>query len=163
MGSLAGVHETADDLRELQRLLDESHAAMGEHMRSIFTEERRLSAEALAERLTGVCVLDLGTVTAKGEPRVAPVDGLFFRGKWHFGSSPSSARFRHIKARPAVSGSHTRGEELAVIVHGTARVVEPVGPFREFLLEVYGSTWEDWAGEAPYAMIEPARMYTFAN
>ena len=118
------MRETADDLQELQRLLDESHASMGDHMREIFSEERRLSAEALAERLVGVCVLDLGTVTAAGEPRVAPVDGLFFRGRWHFGSAANSTRFRHIDKRPAVSGSHTRGEELAVIVHGTARKVE---------------------------------------
>jgi uncharacterized pyridoxamine 5'-phosphate oxidase family protein len=157
------VHETADDLRELQGLLDESHTAAGEHMRSIFTDERRLSATALAELLTGVCVLDLGTVTAKGEPRVAPVDGLFFRAKWHFGSSPSSARFRHIEARPAVSAAHTRGEELAVVVHGTARVIDVAGEFRRFLVEVYGGDWEDWGSGAPYAVIEPSRMYTFAH
>lgn len=157
------MHETADDLRALQQLLDDSHAAAGEHMRSIFTEERRLSASALAERLTGMCVLDLATVTAKGEPRVAPVDGLFFRGQWHFGSSPSSARFRHIEARPAVSGSHTRGEELAVIVHGTARRVDVAGELRDFLVEVYGSGWAEWGGDAPYAVIDPWRMYTFAG
>ena len=157
------MHETADDLRDLQRLLDDSHAAAGEHMRSIFTEDRRLSAAALADLLTGVCVLDLATVTANGEPRVAPVDGLFFRGRWHFGSSASSARFRHISARPAVSGSHTRGEELAVVVHGTARLVDVTGEFRDFLLEVYGGSWEEWGGGAPYAAIEPSRMYTFAN
>lgn len=157
------MHETADDLRDLQRLLDDSHAAAGEHLRSIFTEDRRLSAEELVKRLTGVCVLDLATVTAKGEPRVAPVDGLFFRGKWHFGSSPTSTRFRHISARPAVSGSHTRGEELAVIVHGTARLVEVAGEFRDFLGEVYGDGWEEWGSGAPYAVIEPWRMYTFAS
>jgi len=33
--------------------------------------------------LAGVQVLELATVTPRGEPRVAPVDGLFFRG--HFG------------------------------------------------------------------------------
>ena len=157
------MHETADDLRDLQRLLDDSHAAAGEHMRSIFTEDRRLSASTLAERLTGVCVLDLATVTAKGEPRVAPVDGLFFRGRWHFGSAPTSTRFRHIAVRPAVSGSHTRGEELAVIVHGTARMVDVAGEFRELLLEVYGGSWEEWGDGAPYAVIDAARMYTFGG
>jgi hypothetical protein len=157
------VHETPDDLRALQRLLDDSHAAAGEHLRSIFTDERRLSAEALVERLTGVCVLDLATVTAAGEPRVAPVDGLFFRGQWHFGSSPTSARFRHIEARPAVSGSHTRGESLAVIVHGTARRVDVEGAFRDFLGEIYGEGWADWGAGAPYAVIEARRMFTFAG
>ncbi len=132
-------------------------------MREIFTEDHRLSASDLAERLVGVCVLDLGTVTAAGEPRVAPVDGLFFRGKWHFGSSPASTRFRHIEKRPAVSASHTRGEAMAVIVHGTARMVDVAGEFRDFLLEVYGPSWAEWGGGAPYAVIEPWRMYTFVG
>ena len=157
------MHETPDDLRALQQLLDESHASMGEHMRSIFGEERRLTAEALAERLTGVCVFDLGTVNAAGEPRVAPVDGLFFRGQWIFGSSPTSFRFRHITARPAVSGSHTRGESLAVIVHGTAQRVAVDGAFREFLVEIYGEAWIAEIGEgAAYAAIDAHRMYTLA-
>lgn len=156
------MHETTEDLRALQKLLDESYAAEGEHMRGIFTDERRLSATALAEQLIGVCVLDLGTVTAKGEARVAPVDGLFFHGQWHFGSSPLSARFRHISARPAVSGSHTRGEALAVVVHGTAHTVDVEGEFRDFLVETYGDGWADWGSGATYAAIEASRMYTLA-
>lgn len=157
------MHETADDLRSLQRLLDESHAAAGEHLRSIFSDDRRVDAERLCEFLRGVCVLDLATVTASCEPRVAPVDGLFHRGRWHFGSSPTSVRFRHIRARPAVSASHTRGEELAVVVHGTARAVEVDAAFREFLIEVYGDGWEDWGSGASYAVIEPVRMFTFGG
>lgn len=157
------MHETADDLRALQQLLDESHAAQGEHMRGIFTADRRLSASELVERLTGVCVLDLGTVTATGEPRVAPVDGLFYRGQWHFGSSPVSTRFRHIAERPAVSGSHTRGEALAVVVHGTARRVAVEGAFREFLVAIYGEEWiAQIGGGAAYAAIDASRMYTLA-
>jgi uncharacterized pyridoxamine 5'-phosphate oxidase family protein len=158
------VHETPEDLRWLQDVLDRSHASAGAHLRSIFTDERRLSAEALSELLTGVQVLNVATVTAKGEPRVAPVDGLFYRGRWHFGSSKDSVRFRHLLRRPQVSASHTRGEELAVIVHGTAAMVDPAEDegFRAYLLEVYGRDWESWAGEAPYARIDPERMYSFA-
>jgi uncharacterized pyridoxamine 5'-phosphate oxidase family protein len=160
------VHETPDDLRELQKLLDLSHARGGAHLRSIFTEERRIGAERLVELLTGVQILSVATVTAAGEPRVAPVDGLFYRGRWHFGSSRESVRFRHLQRRPQVSAAHIRGEELAVIVHGTAAMVDPSAAehegFRAYLLEVYGRDWASWAGDAPYASIEPSRMYTFA-
>ncbi|MDQ3654220.1 MAG: pyridoxamine 5'-phosphate oxidase family protein [Chloroflexota bacterium] len=48
-------------------------------------------------------LLSLATVNRHGEPRVGPVDGLFYRGRFWFGSSPKAARFRHIRARPAVS------------------------------------------------------------
>jgi uncharacterized pyridoxamine 5'-phosphate oxidase family protein len=160
------VHETADDLAWLQELMDRSHAGAGEHLRAIFDDERRISAEELPGLLPGVQVLALATVTARGEPRVAPVDGLFFRGRWHFGSSERSARFRHIRARPGVSATHLRGEELAIVVHGRAVEIDPRAPehagFRAYLNETYAG-WDDadWAAGAPYARIEPTAMFTF--
>jgi uncharacterized pyridoxamine 5'-phosphate oxidase family protein len=160
------VHETARDLAELQDLLDRSHAGAGAHLRAIFSDDRRIPAAELPALLSGVQVLALATVTARGEPRVAPVDGLFFRGRFHFGSSPDSARFRHIRARPAVSATHLRGEELAVVVHGRAVEIDPRGPgeegFRAYLNETYPG-WDDagWAAGAPYARIEPSAMFTF--
>lgn len=161
------MHETPDDLRQLQRLLDDSYARAGKHLRGIFTEERRVPAAELPGLLTGVQVTNLATVTARGEPRVAPVDGLFYRGKLWFGSAAESVRFRHIRARPQVSASITRGEEFAVLVHGRAHVVDTsdpdVAPFVSYCLQVYGPTWNDWAKGAPYAWIGAERMYTFRN
>jgi uncharacterized pyridoxamine 5'-phosphate oxidase family protein len=158
------LYETEDDLQGLQRLLDESYARAGDHLRSVFTEERRIPAAELPDQLRGVQVLHLATVTASCEPRLAPVDGLFFRGRFWFGSSHRSARFRHIRARPQVSAAVTRGEEFAVIVHGSAHEVDTAipetRPFRDYCIEVYG---EDLSGSAPYARIEPATMFTFAN
>jgi uncharacterized pyridoxamine 5'-phosphate oxidase family protein len=158
------MHETAHDLERLQALLDASHAAAGSHMRSVFDEEHRVDASRLVEMLPGVQVLNLATVTSHGEPRVAPVDGLFYRGRWHFGSSPDSVRFRHIRTNPAVSGSHVRGEEFAVVVHGRAVEIDPSAPdhagFKAYLLETYGDDWYQWAAVAPYAVIEANRRYT---
>jgi uncharacterized pyridoxamine 5'-phosphate oxidase family protein len=158
------VRETEKDLSELQHVLDASHASAGAHMRNIFTDQMRLSAEELGKLLTGVRVLNLATVTAKGEPLVGPVDGLFFRGKFYFGSSPISVRFRHIRARPAVSAAHVEGEQLAVIVHGIAHEIdvtaESSSEFRDYLVEVYGGNWSDWGSGAPYAWIEPRKMFT---
>jgi uncharacterized pyridoxamine 5'-phosphate oxidase family protein len=109
-------------------------------------------------------VLALATVTARGEPRVAPVDGLFFRARFWFGSSGQSARFRHIRARPAVSATHLRGEELAIVVHGLAVEVDVGAPehaaLRSYLLETYPD-WEQWGAGSPDARIEPKAMFTF--
>jgi nitroimidazol reductase NimA-like FMN-containing flavoprotein (pyridoxamine 5'-phosphate oxidase superfamily) len=159
------VHETPDEVALLQDLLDRTYEGAGAHLRSIFTTERRLSAVELVRVLRGVCVLDLATVTASGEPIVAPVDGLFFRGRFWFGSAPSSVRFRHIRARPSVSAAHTRGEELCVIVHGAAREIDKAEAqseaFRDYNREVYGPQWDSWGywPSMPYAVIEPRRMY----
>ena len=162
------AHETEDDLRELQRLLDESHAASGVHLRRIFSDERRVTAADLPARLGGVQVMHLATVTAAGEPRVAPVDGHFYRGRLWFGSAPDSMRFRHIRARPQVSASVTHGEEFAVVVHGTAHEISTSDPehsgFRAHLIEAYGPEWADSPQSgASFAWIEPTRMFSFGG
>jgi pyridoxamine 5'-phosphate oxidase-like protein len=164
------VQETPADLAALQELLDRSYAAAGPHLRRIITPERRLSAEEVAERLTGMCLLALATVTADGRPIVGPVDGIFFRGAFHFGSSPDSVRFRHIRARPQVSATHLPGEELAVTVHGRAAMVdvgrESGAGLRQALLDIYvpryGAGWEELLDSgAIYARIDADRMFTF--
>lgn len=164
------MHETLADLATLQHLLDRSYAAAGPHLLSIITPERRLSAGQVADRLTGMRLLALATVTADGRPIVGPVDGIFFRGAFHFGSSPDSVRFRHIRNRPQVSATHLPGEELAVTVHGRAHPIDihshAGAELRQTLLEVYipryGSQWEEFLDSGPvYARIDADRMFTF--
>lgn len=161
------MHETPADLAELQQLLDTSYASAGRHLRSIIQPELRVDAAALTDRLHGVQLLHLATVTAACEPRVAPVDGLFFRGRFWFGSAQDSARFRHIRARPQVSATVTHGEAFQVTVHGTAQeadLFQPQhGPFREYLIQTYGDSWNEWGASAPYACIQAKKMFTYSN
>jgi uncharacterized pyridoxamine 5'-phosphate oxidase family protein len=155
------VQETAADLAELQALLDRSYEAAGVHLLRIITPERRLTAEQVAERLTGMCLLALATVTADGRPIVGPVDGIFYRGAFHFGSAPDSVRFKHISARPQVSATHLPGEQLAVTVHGRAVPLDVKADlgFRKVLLEIHPVELVD--SGAVYARIEAERMFTF--
>ena len=160
------MHETADDLTALQDVLDRSYASAGTHLLRIITPERRLTAAQLAERLTGMRLLALATVTADGRPIVGPVDGVFFRGAFHFGSAPDSLRFRHIRARPQVSATHLPGEELSVTVHGRASTVDfgPGTEFRQALVDIYGRGWEPFLDSGvAYARIDADRMFTYAT
>jgi len=160
------VHETPDDIRALQKLLDRSYDSAGPHLRSITTPERRVSAEQLVERLTGMCLLVVATVTADCRPIAGPLDGIFYRGAFHFGTAPDSVRYRHLLARPQVSATHLPREEFAVNVHGRAVPVEIAGGFRETLLEVYvpryGADWERFLDSGPvYMRIHADRMFSF--
>jgi hypothetical protein len=162
------MRETPEDIAALQSLLDESYAGAGEHLRGIHTPERRLDAAGIAERLQGMVLLTLATVTADGRPITGPVDGIFYRGAFHFGSAPHSVRFRHIAQRPQVSATHLPGEELAVTVHGTAEFADtsPDSPFRQVLRDIYvpryGAEWEEMLDRgARYARIVARRMFAF--
>jgi hypothetical protein len=164
------VHESRSDIATLQALLDRSYAAAGTHLLSIHTPRRRLNAQQVSERLEGMCLLALATVTSDGRPIVGPVDGIFYCGAFHFGSAANSLRFQHIGVRPHVSATHLPGEELAITVHGRAapvdvRAGENAG-FRETLMDVYvpryGSQWEQFLDSGPvYARIDADRMFAF--
>jgi hypothetical protein len=165
------MHETPEDIRALEELLDRSYASGGPHLRGIISPERRVNAQDLAGRLTGMSLLALATVTADGRPIVGPVDGIFYRGAFHFGTAPNAVRWRHITRRPQVSATHLPGEEFAVTVHGRAVPLDLKSPdaagFRQTVLDVYVPTYgPDWESEfldagPVYARIEADRMFTF--
>lgn len=172
------MHETAGDMRALQALLDRSYERAGAHLRRITTPGRRVHAEQLVEELDGMCLLALATVAKDGRPIVGPVDGIFHRGSFHFGSAADSVRAAHIRVRPQVSATHVPREEFSVTVHGRAVPVDirdaSPGSLRRTLLEIYvpryGDAWEtdfldgddESVGGSPvYWRLEAERMFTF--
>ncbi|HEY1689823.1 MAG TPA: pyridoxamine 5'-phosphate oxidase family protein [Solirubrobacteraceae bacterium] len=166
------MHESAADVEALQQLLDRSYANAGSHLLSIHDPKRRLDAKAIAELLTGMRLLALATVTADGRPLIGPVDGIFYRGAFHFGTAPDSVRHRHICARPQVSATYLPSEELAITVHGQATQVDvsKAGDtgLRQTLLDLYtpryGPQWEQFLDSGPvYARIDAERMFAFSQ
>ena len=141
------AEERQPDARVIPRapIRRRAHALVARGEVQLREAPRLRGAQAFAR---GVQVLHLATVTAACAPRVAPVDGLFFRGRFYFGSSQGSARFRHIRARPQVSATVTSGEEFAVVVHGRAWILDldsaESAPFRAYCRDVYGDEWGEW-------------------
>lgn len=161
------MKETARDLEELQALLDRSIGRAGDWLRSAWEmPDRSLSAAQLARHLAGSPVVSLATITARGEPRVAPINALFWRGRFYLPTVYAAARARHVRVRPAVSLTYYSGGELAIIVHGQADTIRPEDPtFDELdtlLQEELGESVLGW-GEGVYLKVEPDVMYTYAS
>jgi len=163
------MFETEEELTGLQALLDASISRSTEHLRSIVSPERTLTAERLADTVTGMCVLSLATTTARGEPRISALDGHFLHGRWVFGTSRTAAKARHLSARPAASVSHLRGEDLGVFAHGDVVELNPkdAEPHPAWagvlahLTEHYGSAPTGW-GDVVYYRLEPHWMTVYA-
>ena len=164
--------ETPEEISRLQQLLDRSADAAGPHLKGIISGERRLSAEQLCQRLQGMKLLVVATVTADGRPLAGPVDGYFLHGSFYFGSGRDSVRMRHLATRPAVSASHLPGDELGVTVHGRAELFDLKDPahgeLRQAMLDHYlprqGPEFEVWLdeGDSVGARIVAEKMFTFA-
>jgi hypothetical protein len=165
------MHETAEELNALQQLLDRSAAAAGPHLSNIIGPDRRVDAPALCQRLQGMRLLVLATVTADARPLAGPVDAYFLHGAFHFSSGRDSVRMRHLAARPALSATHLPGEEFAVTVHGRAELYELNDPEhpdqRQAMLDHYlplqGPSFEQWLDrENPIgARVIAEKMFTF--
>ena len=165
--------ETPEEIDRLQQLLDRSAAGGGAHLRGIITDERRLSAVQVIERLPGMRLLVVATVTADGRPLAGPVDGYFLHGSFYFSSGRDSVRMRHLAARPVVSATHIPGEELAVTVHGRAELFDLPDPahaeLRQAMLDYYlpgqGPEFETWLDQldAVGARIQAEKMFTFST
>jgi nitroimidazol reductase NimA-like FMN-containing flavoprotein (pyridoxamine 5'-phosphate oxidase superfamily) len=165
------VHERPADLAALQHTIDTSFTAGGRHLLDVAAPERRLDAAQLAARLTGMRLLVLATSTRDGRPINGPVDGIFYRGRFHFGSAPDSLRFRHLRQRPAVSATHLPDESMAVTVHGEAEPIDihaaEHAELKQTVLDIYipryGEEWADMLDRgACYARINPRRILTYA-
>lgn len=155
------MEETPDDLDRLQALLDRSYAAGGSHLLDIHTPEVRLAAATVVDRLVGMHVFVVATVSAEGRVFTGPVDGFLFRGRIHFGTAPTALRARHLTARPTVSATHVRRETLVVTVHGRARRLELRGADADFAAltrAYYGTGWDEWDDPPLAWAIEADRM-----
>ncbi|WP_265523419.1 pyridoxamine 5'-phosphate oxidase family protein [Oerskovia flava] len=149
------MHETPTELAALDALIEASHGRSTRHLQAIVSDDRRMDAAQVVAALTGMKVLSLATVTARGEPRVSAVDGHFLHGRWTFGTDGGAAKARHLEARPAVSAAHVDGERIGVFCHGTAVLLTPEDPTWDEVI----SHWTGHYGTDPTTWGEDIRMY----
>src|SRR2546430_16971093 len=120
------MRETQEDIERLQALLDNSIERAGAFLRRSFQmPEHSLTAQQLIDCWQDVQTIALATVTTRGEPRIAPIGSLLYRGDIYIPTVATAARTRHATQRPAVSLTLFRENELAIIVHGSAALVSP--------------------------------------
>src|SRR5262245_44114407 len=164
---LHNMKETEAEVTELQELLDAAYAQSTEHLRNIITGPRRLSAEELVRVLTGMCTLNLATVTARGEPRISAVDGHLLHGRWVFTTSGSAAKAKQLKKRPAASISYVDGERIGVFSHGNVEFLTPEHPdfaeIEEHMVAHYGNSPSSWGDDIVYLRLQPTWMVGYGD
>jgi hypothetical protein len=164
------VNESAAELEWLDDVLRRSIDSAGPYLRSSFQmPEHSLAGAQLVRRLDGIAWVALATVTAKGQPRVAPIGALFRHGRFCAPILTKAARARHLRRNPAASLSLYEGSDFAVIVHGGGRLALVDDPWFD---ELEGAQREagdgsvlDWGPreEAAFVVVEPDQMYTYAR
>lgn len=162
------MRETPADLQRLQTLLDDSIKRASSFLRSSFEmPDHSLSARQLAAHLQGALTVALATVTARGEPRVAPISALFLRGQFYLPTVAEAARAQHLARRPGASLTYFEGTAFAVIAHGQAAIIGADHPdFTDLDATQVASgnqSVREWQGHGVYLQLQPATLYTFAR
>jgi len=159
--------DSAEEIAELQQLLDAAYERSTEHLRNIITDPRKLTAQELVHALTGMRTLNLATVTAHHEPRISAVDGHFLHTRWVFTTSGTAAKARHLKVRPAASLSYVDGERIGVFSHGQVEFLTPehedFEEIEEHLTKHYGSSPSSWGPDIVYCRLQPHWMVGYAH
>lgn len=158
---------TANELAELQRILDDSARSAGGFLEETFDPAAHLlSARQLARYFDRSRQVALATVTTKSEPRVAPVGAVLHRAKLHIPTAAYARRVAHIRQRPAVSATHWVSGSIAVIVHGFATLIGTADPDIAILDTLHdGAWWRDLRAKDAgiYIRIEPHHVYAWAS
>lgn len=166
------MFETPDELRSLQVLLDTSWDGSSSHLKSIIRPgESSLDAEQVVRFCQGMCTLAIATVTRRGEPRISGADGHFLHGRWIVGTHRQAAKAQHLAARPGISATFMRGEQLGIFTHGHAVPLNPEGAnsdptwptIRNYLVNHYDSDDDDpfW-DESVWYRIDPSWMVAYS-
>lgn len=162
------MRETPADLQRLQTLLDQSVEQASPFLRSSFEmPQRSLSAAQLVAHLQGSLTVALGTVTARGEPRVAPIAAFVLRASFYLPTVAEAARAKHLARRPGASLTYFEGIDLAVVAHGRVTIIDADHPdFAELdatQVESGNESVRDWQGHGIYLHLVPATLFTFAR
>lgn len=161
------MYETQEDIQLLQDLLDRSIERAGEFLRQSFQmPDHSLSALQLVHFWQGVQTIALATVTRQREPRVAPIGALLFRGHFYIPTVMTAVRTKHVMHHPAVSFTFYQGNDFAIIVHGTATIIEPnrqnFADVETLHRETTGTSVQKW-GEGVFLQITPETLFTYAR
>ena len=79
--------------------------------------------EQVVHYLQGTKHVAFATVNEHGEPRVAPLDGVFIHGRFTVSTGGRAARLRHLRANAACSAAHMDGDTVGIVVHGHATII----------------------------------------
>ena len=160
------MFETEDEVRELQQLIDRTFAQANPHLANIVKPERRLTARQVVSYLQGTKHVAFGTVNERGEPRVAPLDGVFIRGRFTVSTGGEAARLRHLRVNPACSAAHMDGDRIGIVVHGHATIIgqgdDGVDEIEPIWTEIYGWSPFEWGAGVVFMRIEPTSMWAYA-
>jgi hypothetical protein len=161
------MHETQEDLVVLQQLIEASITNAGDFLRSSFEmPEKSLSANQLIRFFNGVKTVALATSNREGQPRVAPIGAMLYRGSFTIPTVEEAARVKMLRRQPSISLTYYETTDFAIIVHGHVAIIAQDHPDFATLVQLQkrftGSSVLNW-GTGVFIKVIAETLYTYAR
>lgn len=161
------MYESAEELVQLQQLLDRSASTAGEQMRSIFKPEHRLSARQVSSYFQGVKQVAAATVNSRGEPSVAPIDAVLYHGRFYLSTDgKKSLRARHLLKNPALGLTYFEGADPVIIARGRAELIgldQPeFTPLDREWVRAYGKSILELSDSVVFIRLQSTSLFAFS-
>jgi hypothetical protein len=160
------MSDTADIDAALDRLIEASIASAGPYLRESFElPEHAFGSTQLRALFARKRAVALATVTARGEPRVAPIDAFLYGTAFCMPTLAHAARARQL-ARNSASSLTCFEHEWAVLAHGISTIVaandDDFAALDRSAREAGMPSVLDW-GEGVYVRFEPRTLITWTR
>jgi putative heme iron utilization protein len=145
-------------LSSLDSIIKNSLNKASPHTREVYGQNPLTASEIIEMANTRVLAL-AATVRPDGRPHLSPTDMVAVDGVFYLGVDEATARYRNLKANPAVTIMLADGSKRQAILEGNAKFLDMTSGIAKKVLEAQKKKY-GWVTDA-LAEFQPMKAYTW--
>lgn len=151
-------HEFETSLSSLDSIIKDSLSRASSHTRKVYSQNP-LTASEVVELANSRVLTIAATVRPDGRPHLSPTDLVAVGGVFYLGVDEATARYRNLKANPAVTIMLADGSKRQAILEGNAKFLDMTSGMAKKVLEAQKKKY-GWVTDA-LAEFQPVKAYTW--
>jgi putative heme iron utilization protein len=145
-------------LSSLDSIIRDSLSRASSHTRKVYSQNP-LTASEVIELANSRVLTIAATVRPDGRPHLSPTDLVTVDGVFYLGVDEATARYRNLKANPAVTVMLADGSKRQAILEGNARFLDMKSGTAKKVLETQKKKY-GWVTDA-MAEFQPLKAFTW--
>lgn len=142
----------------LDSIIKASLIRASSHTRKVYSQNP-LSAAEVIELANSRVMTIAATVRPDGRPHLSPTDLVAVDGAFYLGVDEATARYRNLKANPAVTLMLAEGSKRQAILEGSAKFLDMTSETARKVLEAQKKKY-GWVTDV-IAEFQPAKIFTW--
>ena len=145
-------------MSSLDSIIKDSLSRASSHTRKVYSQNP-LTASEVFELANSRVLTIAASVRLDGRPHLSPTDLVSVDGVFYLGVDEATARYRNLKANPAVTIMLADGSKRQAILEGNAKFLDMTSGIARKVLEVQKKKY-GWVTDA-LAEFQPLKAFTW--